>query len=178
MLEMFTGFDAIVIGVVIVSAIMAFARGFLRELATLGAFIAALAAAYYARVFLKNAVVGLLPENVHPLAADAILVITAFVIVYVTVAWFGQHLSKNIHGGEGIGLFDHIAGLVFGIARGGVALVFFVVLLNLALADDRVPPFIQKSFAYPYLKGVASLVTGEAREAAAVPQTAEPQPPG
>ncbi len=177
MLEMFTGFDAIVVGVIVVSAIMAFARGFLRELATLGAFIAALAAAYYARVFLHSAVEGLLPDNVHPLAADAILVITAFVIVYVTVAWFGQHLSKNIHGGDGIGLFDHIAGLVFGIARGTVALVFFIVLLNLALADDRVPPFIQKSFSYPYLKSVASIVTGEAREAAAIPAATEPPAP-
>ncbi len=178
MLEMFTGFDAIVLGVIVVSAIMAFARGFLRELATLGAFIAALAAAYYARVFLHSTVAGLLPATVHPLAADAILVITAFLIVYVTVAWFGQHLSKNIHGGDGIGLFDHIAGLVFGVARGGVALVFFVVLLNLALAADRVPPFIQESFSYPYLKGAASLVTGEAREAVSPPARTLPAPPG
>lgn len=178
MLDLFTGFDAIVGGVVIVSAIMAFARGFLRELATLGAFIAALAAAYYARVLLRDGVSGLLPDNVHPLAADAILVISAFLIVYVTVAWIGQHLSKNIHGGEGIGLFDHIAGLVFGIARGAVALVFFVVLLNLALADDRVPPFIQKSFTYPYLKGVATAVAGEAREAVALPDSAGPPAPG
>ena len=46
MLESITAFDAIAVAVIVISAIMAFARGFLREIATLGSFIAALAAAF------------------------------------------------------------------------------------------------------------------------------------
>jgi membrane protein required for colicin V production len=144
---------------------MAFARGFLRELATLGAFIGALAAAYYARKFLTGWVAGLLPPDSHPLAPDIILVVTAFLIVYVIVAFLGQALSKSIMTNGDIGLFDHIAGLVFGVIRGGVALVFFAVLLSVGLEEERVPPFIQDSFSYPILAGAADAVTGEAREA-------------
>jgi membrane protein required for colicin V production len=164
MLENISAFDGIALGVILVSALMAFARGFLRELATLGAFIGALAAAYYARKFLTGWVAGLLPPDSHPLAPDIILVVTAFLIVYVIVAFLGQALSKSIMTNGDIGLFDHIAGLVFGVIRGGVALVFFAVLLSVGLEEERVPPFIQDSFSYPILAGAADAVTGEARE--------------
>lgn len=165
MLENISAFDGIALGVVVISAIMAFARGFLRELATLGAFIGALAAAYYARKFLNGVVAGLLPEGTHPLAPDIILVVVAFLIVYVIVAWMGQSLSKSIMTNGDIGLFDHIAGLVFGVIRGLIALVFFAVLLSVGLEDERVPPFIQDSASYPLLAAAADAVTGEAREA-------------
>ncbi|MDP3460285.1 MAG: CvpA family protein [Hyphomonas sp.] len=164
MLENISAFDGIALGVIVISALMAFARGFLRELATLGAFIGALAAAYYARKFLHGTVADLLPAGSHPLAPDIILVVTAFLIVYVIVAWLGQSLSKSIMTNGDIGLFDHIAGLVFGVIRGGVALVFFAVLLSVGLEDDRVPPFIQDSLSYPILASAANAVTGEARE--------------
>ncbi len=164
MLESISAFDGIVAAVIAVSAIMAFARGFLRELATLGAFIGALAAAYYARKFLSAPVAGLLPEGTHPLAPDIILVVTAFLIVYVIVAWFGQSLSKSIMTDGDIGMFDHIAGLFFGIFRGAVALAFFAVLLNVAVDHDRVPPFITESFSYPHLERLADRITGEAEE--------------
>ena len=63
MMEALTAFDAVAILLVILSTLMALARGFLRELATLGAFIAALAAAYYARAFLRQPLADLLPEG-------------------------------------------------------------------------------------------------------------------
>ena len=164
MLENISAFDGIALAVILISALMAFARGFLRELATLGAFIGALAAAYYARKFFHGEVANLLPAGSHPLAPDIILVVTAFLIVYVIVAWLGQSLSKSIMTNGDIGLFDHIAGLVFGVIRGGVALVFFAVLLSVGLEEERVPPFIQDSLSYPILARAADAVTGEARE--------------
>ena len=79
-----------------------------------------------------------------------------------THAWFGQRLSKNIQGAEGIGLFDHFAGLAFGVARGAIALVFFVVLLHLALDESRIPGFIQNAACYPLLSSVADYVNENA----------------
>ena len=164
MLENISAFDGIALGIIVISAIMAFARGFLRELATLGAFIGALAAAYYARKFMHGTVAGLLPEGSHPLAPDIILVVSAFLIVYIIVAWLGHGLSKSIMTNGDIGMFDHIAGLIFGIIRGGVALVFFAVLLNAGFKVSQVPPFIQNSLSYPILASAADAVTGEASE--------------
>jgi membrane protein required for colicin V production len=132
MLETFTAFDGIALAVLLISAVMGFARGFLRELATLGAFIGALAAAFFARRYLRDDVASLLPEGTSPFAADLILIAVAFIIVYIAVAWFGQNLSRNIQGADGIGMFDRFAGVLFGFVRGGIALVFF---------DDDRPEF-------------------------------------
>lgn len=162
MLESITAFDGIAVAVVAISAIMGFARGFLRELATLGAFIGALAAAYYARAFFHDDLAALLPADVPTWTADLILVVAAFGIIYVLIAWLGQRLSKNIHGADGIGMFDHFAGAVFGVLRGFVALVFFVVILGLVLEENRIPSFIQNGLTYPALREVADYVNIEA----------------
>ncbi|MCA8901670.1 MAG: CvpA family protein [Hyphomonas sp.] len=162
MLESITAFDGIALAVVLISSIMGFARGFLRELATLASFIGALAAAYYARAFFHDDLTALLPPDLAPWTADLILVVAAFIVVYVLVAWLGQRLSKNIQGADGIGMFDHVAGAVFGVLRGFVALVFFVVLLGLVLEESRVPGFIQNGMSYPYLRKIADGVNLEA----------------
>ncbi|MEZ5998930.1 MAG: CvpA family protein [Hyphomonas sp.] len=162
MLESITAFDGIAVAIVIISGIMGFARGFLRELATLSAFIGALAAAYYARAFFHDDLAALLPPDLAPWTADLILVVAAFVVVYVLVAWLGQRVSKNIQGADGIGMFDHVAGAVFGVLRGFVALVFFVVLLGLVLEENRIPGFIQNGMTYPPLRKMADYVNIEA----------------
>lgn len=166
MLDAFTVFDAIALGVVLVSAIMAFARGFMREIATLGAFIAAAAAAYFTQKLLLDDIKAVLPDSAPDWAPHATLVIVSFLIVYVIVAWFGQRLSKNIHGLEGIGMIDHVAGLVFGAARGAVALVFFVLILDLGMEENKVPAFIQDAEVYPHLRYAARLVTAGGEKAA------------
>ena len=174
MLESITAFDAIAVAVIVISAIMAFARGFLREIATLGSFIAALASVFYARRFFADGVRTLVPEGVDPLLGDLALVVVAFIIVYVLVAWFGQRLSKNIQGADGIGMFDHFAGLFFGIARGAIALVFFAVLLNLALDESRIPDFIRNSMTYPPLAEMANYVNDNASKVGKDVQAALP----
>ena len=102
------------------------------------------------------------------------LIVSAFVGAYVLVAWFGQRLSKSIQGADGIGMFDHFAGLAFGVARGFVALVFFVVLLHLALDENRVPGFIQNAACYPVLSNVADYVNENATKVGREVQTALP----
>ena len=165
MTEALTPFDAIAIVLILISALMAVARGFMRELATLGAFIAALAAAYYARLLLRDKIVPYLPAQWRDgssefarYAPDLILVVFFFILVYAIVAWAGSRLGRNIQGRAGVGLFDRLAGLVFGAARGFIAMVFFVVLLNQLLAKDRTPEWITQSFTYPYFADVSDYI--------------------
>jgi membrane protein required for colicin V production len=165
MLDSFAALDAIALAVLILSAIMGFSRGFLRELATVGALFAALTAAYFARRYFHDDVVALLPEGMQTYWANIILIGVAFVVVYVAVAWFGQHLSKSIRGMEGISMPDRLAGIIFGLARGFIALLFFIVLIGIALTDDRVPRMIGNSMTYKVLKPWADSVRGEAEAA-------------
>ncbi|MGH1422634.1 MAG: CvpA family protein [Hyphomonas sp.] len=177
MLESITPFDLIAVAIIIISAIMAFARGFLRELATLGAFIGATAAATLAVKFFRDDVVTFLPPNTNPQVITMALILVAFVVVYVIVAWFGQRLSKNIQGLDGIGMLDRLAGLVFGAARGVIALVFFLVLVNIFLEEERIPGYIQDGFTYPILREMSQYVNTNANKVAADVQPGLPTDP-
>ncbi|MEL7451779.1 MAG: CvpA family protein [Pseudomonadota bacterium] len=158
----FTAFDGAALAIVLVSALMALSRGFMRELATLGAFIAALAAAYYARLGLRDRVAEVLPEEAASWAADLIVVAGAFGIVYIAVSWLGGRVSSTIQGLEGVSIVDRLAGLLFGAARGVVAMVFFTVLLNNGVATDKVPSWIAEAATYPYFEQAASAVNANA----------------
>ncbi|WP_233356003.1 CvpA family protein [Henriciella aquimarina] len=164
MMDALTAFDAIVIVLLIISTLMALARGFMRELATLGAFIAALAAAYYARLFLRDAVSSIMPGDSPDWLPDLILFLGFFLLVYVIVAWFGANLSKSIQGAEGVSVFDRVAGAAFGFFRGAVVLIFFVFLMRMALDQDRIPEWIRNAQTYPLLEEGAAYVERHAPE--------------
>ncbi len=162
MTDALTAFDAVAIAIIILSALMALARGFLRELATLGAFIAALAAAYYARIYLRDGVAGMLPDDGPDWLADLLIIAFVFVGTYAVVTWWGHRLSRNIQGVEGVGLIDRLAGLIFGIARGAVAVVLFVYLLQLLLEEDRIPEWISQARTYPHFEAAADYMNENA----------------
>ena len=166
MMEALTAFDAVAIVIVIISTLMALARGFMRELATLGAFIAAIAAAFFARKFFVTHLDNLLPADSPAWLPDAIIFVVVFLFVYVAVAWFGANLSKTIQGVDGIGLLDRVAGGLFGFARGGVVLIFFVYLLNLGLKQDQIPEFVTQARTYPLISAGANYLGERAPELA------------
>ncbi|MEO0465601.1 MAG: CvpA family protein [Pseudomonadota bacterium] len=179
MTEALTAFDAVAITLVILSALMALARGFVRELATLGAFICALAAAYLARSVLRDPVSALFSEGSADWLPDVTIMVIVFIAVYALVAWLGQRLSRTIQGVEGIGLIDRLSGLIFGIARGGVAVVFFVYLVQLGMDQDRIPTWIADARTYPFFASAADYVNENAPRIAedmreALPETPEP----
>ncbi|MEL7482142.1 MAG: CvpA family protein [Pseudomonadota bacterium] len=174
--SLFSWFDAIAVGVILLSALMALSRGFMRELATLGAFIAALAAAFYARLYLRGHLASVLPDASPAWSADAIIVVTAFLIVYILVRWLGSRLSRNIQGAEGVTMVDRMAGFIFGAARGVIATVFFVLLLNVSLPENRIPDWIVSGASYPTFQTAASLLSAGAPRLADELQDNLPEP--
>lgn len=157
-----TLFDAAALAVVLISALMAVSRGFMRELATLGAFVAAVAAAYYARIAFRETIASSLPDNLPNWTADALIIGVIFLLVYIIAAWAGQKLSKSVNGPEGLGFIDRVAGMIFGVARGLVALVFFVMLINMTLKPEQVPSQIADAKVFPVLHGAASYISSNA----------------
>ena len=166
MMEALTAFDAVSIVIVIVSTLMALARGFMRELATLGAFIAAIAAAFFANRYLAEPLQAYLPGAAPEWTSTAMLFIGTFLIIYVIVAWFGANLSRSIQGPDGISLLDRSAGGLFGFARGGIVLVFFVYLLNVAMDKDQIPEFVSQARTYPIILAGADYLDERAPELA------------
>jgi len=157
----FTLFDVISLVVILMSALMALSRGFMRELATMAALIAAIAAAFFGRNLLSSRVAELLPPETAAWVADLVVVAGAFLVVYVIARFLGGRATRLIQGAEGVSIVDRLAGFVFGAARGGAALVFLAWLMITIVPSDRVPEFISESASYPiFEQAAAGLNTG------------------
>ena len=151
-----TEFDALAIALIILSALMGLARGFIRELATLAAFIAAVAGAYYARATFGETASAWTPGSLPAWSGQVVLALVVFVIVYAIGAWIGTNLAKTVRGLEGVGAVDRAAGLAFGGARAVVVLVFTAFVAIQAVPEGRMPEWIDRSRLFPYFSAWAS----------------------
>lgn len=88
----------------------------------------------------------------------AILVVVGFIAAYSLAAFLGGRLNKLIHASPEIGVLDRIAGAVFGVFRGALAAILFVLLMQQVLPDNATPADIAKARVYPYLSGAAGWI--------------------
>jgi len=167
MIDALTVFDAIVLAIVVLSALVALSRGFMSELATLSALFFASIAAYLGRIYFKDIIAGFLPENTAAYIADLTVIALAFIIVYVIVRMLMGRFTNLIQGPDGISTIDRLAGLLFGIIR-GLAVPFLTAWLIInVIPSEAVPPFISESATYPYFERGASMLN------ASIPDVAE-----
>lgn len=122
-----TAFDFIVIGIVGLSTLFAFARGFVRVVISLAAWVVALVAAWqYA-----EAVAAMLPLLAGSPRARYI---AAFVLIVVVVLIFGALLGwllSRLVRAVGLGFVDRTLGAVLGLARGMLIVVVGVLIAGL-----------------------------------------------
>jgi len=160
----FTIFDFIFIGVVILSAIMSTGRGLVREAASVVSFIAGFIVAGYTQTLLSEPLRSVLPSNWNPVVAPAICVILGFLAAYTLAAWLGGRVSKLLHSSPEIGVLDRLAGAAFGVVRGTLAGVLFVLLMQQVLPKEGRPEEIVRAQTYSYLdtaaEGIRNLVPG------------------
>lgn len=146
---MFTLFDAIVALLMIFSGLMAFARGFIREVASMAAFAVAIVAAFFAYFYLGPIAAEFTPESWSHWIADGIVVLLAFLVVYIFAAWLGRKFSKFVHATTDISMIDRLAGLAFGIARAWFVVVLILLVIHLLLGEVEMP-WIVDSYSYPH----------------------------
>jgi len=117
-----TAFDFVVFGVVVLSTLFGFARGFMRVVVSL----AALVFAFMLAIHLSTPLGNMLPEfggspAARYVAAFAVIVI-AVLIVGAIVGWLLYRLVRAI----GLGFLDRLLGAVVGVARGVLIVVIGV----------------------------------------------------
>jgi membrane protein required for colicin V production len=118
------GFDIAVLVVVVLSTLLAFARGVVRELIALASWVAALVLA----LALGGEVASMLPVlETSPAARYILAAGLVFIGVLVAGAAIAHLLTKAVRA-VGLGFLDRLLGAVFGIAR-GVAIVLLFVLV-------------------------------------------------
>jgi len=152
------GFDTAVGILVIVAVVMGFKAGFLRSIATILGYLAAMPIAVAIAPLISA-----LPTNQFdpPWAQNSLLF---FAVLVVTGAVLGTLLRVAV--GETIGpnisVADRLVGSLFGAARIGLVAVTLVVIFDRLIPVDRQPPFLNGSHLRPILstagqKGLKSL---------------------
>jgi membrane protein required for colicin V production len=151
-------FDVIILAVIVVSAVMSLGRGLIREAFSVISFIIGGLAAYYCMVFFEKPLASIIPKSWPSVTPSAILVVIGFLAAYSLAAFLGGRLSKLIHSSPEIGVIDRIAGALFGVVRGILAAILFVLLMQQVLPDNATPSFVAKAQSYKYLNGAASWI--------------------
>lgn len=147
-----TAFDFAVLGVIILSGVFAFWRGFVREALSIAAWILAAAAAYYAYPYALPIAERFLPNGaVANVATGSAAFILALMILHVIANALASRV-KHSH----LSPIDRTFGLLFGLARG----LILVCLAYIALAwmwpagEDR-PHWFAASRTLPFLEAGA-----------------------
>jgi membrane protein required for colicin V production len=141
-----TQFDWIAIAILAVSGLIGFARGALRELVTIIAFVLAVAIALFALRF-----TGPLARHwLHPSwVGNVAALLAGFLVSYIAIRIVGAGLTRRIHDVGALGTIDRVAGVGIGLIRGFVILGVFQMVFSAATPRERMPQWISHAAFYP-----------------------------
>jgi membrane protein required for colicin V production len=110
----FTGFDIVVLLVIIISLLMAASRGLFRELISIAALVMGAVAGLFAYGRFRFEARDLISPN---WLADGALALGTFAIIYMIMVFLFSGMVKNLRG-KSVGFLDRLMGAAFGVARG------------------------------------------------------------
>lgn len=154
--------DLAILGVLLISGLLALVRGFVRELLHILAWIGAAVIAVKAFPLAEPLTAQYLqPPLLADLAAGAgLFVVSLIVLIFV----FGT-IARRVRESE-IGWIDRLLGFVFGVVRGVLvlALAYMVLLQFLPPEESEQPTWLTASRGLPYVKTSATYLTKVAPE--------------
>jgi len=158
--------DIGVAAVLLLSALLAFSRGFVRESLAVAGWVGAGFAALYLYAPLNPLVRTYVPIT---LAADAITVAGVFIVTLILISILSHRIAVTVRE-SAIGALDRSLGFVFGLARGAVIVVVAYMLLTWLIPAANHPEVIRDARVTPWVKRGADVLiklvpeTSEARE--------------
>ena len=164
-------FDLAVIGIVAISTLIAFARGFVREFLSVSAFVAAALAALWASPAIVPSVRGFIQPD---WLAFLVVVVGVFLTVFVGVTMITHSLTSLLHNSDNVGFFDRVLGLGFGAARGVLLAALFVILYSAAFAAPSA--WMVNGASYPLVARTAQALQSLAPASAPIAANPVPDP--
>jgi membrane protein required for colicin V production len=149
--------DLAVVGIVVLSAIFAFARGFVREALSIVAWVGAAAITLYGFSWAY--------AKIEPLVHDRLLsqIITGlglFVASLVVLTILTGFVARLVHA-SGLTPIDRTLGFIFGLARGVLLVCLAYLLLDMMLPQQSERPlWIREAKSGPYLHEGADALKG------------------
>jgi membrane protein required for colicin V production len=145
------GLDLAVGIVLLISALLAFMRGFVHEVLSIGAWVGALMAAIYGTAMAQP-----ISHDIIPIAwaADAVAAIVIFLVALFTLSIATNALAKTIQA-SALSNLDRTLGFVFGIARAMVILGAGFLFMNWLMDVQDRPHWIAEAKTLPLIEMTA-----------------------
>lgn len=151
-----TVLDGLLIAIMLVSAILAMIRGFVREVLSIVSWVVAAFAAYklyglvlpYIEPYIPNQYIAL------AVAAGAVFLITLIIVSYITMRFSDFILDSRI------GALDRTVGFVFGAVRGFLLVVVAMLFFNWFVPEPQQPVWIAGAKSKPILNSVGQELVG------------------
>jgi membrane protein required for colicin V production len=142
-----TGFDGIVLGVALFSAVLAMVRGFSREVLSVVSWLGSAYAAYklypYGVPYAKN----FIQEEKFAIIASAAVI---FLIALIVISFITMRIADMIIDSR-IGALDRTLGFIFGAARGILIVVVAVQFFNEWVPPEKHPAWVANAKSKPFL---------------------------
>ncbi len=149
--------DLIVLAVLVVSAAMAFLRGFVEEVLGVGAWIGAALAGLALQPTVRPLLGGIDP----PWLADALAVAGVFLGVLVVLKIVIAIVARRVQD-SALGSTDRALGLLFGLVRGAFLLVVAYILAGMVLPGvDKWPAVVRDARSLPLVASGADWVVAK-----------------
>jgi membrane protein required for colicin V production len=146
--------DLGVLGVIALSAVFAFARGFVREALSIVAWVGAALITLYG----FNHVYGLTIRFVTtPLLANLVAGAGLFVVSLILLTIMTGYVARFVHS-TSLSPIDRTLGLVFGLARGAALVSLAYLALDVSLPPNDRPGWIRQAKSEPFLAQGADLL--------------------
>lgn len=146
--------DFILIGIMLVSGILALARGFTREVLSLLAWGAAAVAAYFA-IQQKQLLDLVMPYVDKPVLAQIAVGAVAFIIVLIIVSILSVKISDRVVD-SAVGAFDRTLGFLYGLARGLVLVSIAYLFYGWLQPPENQEDWIRNAQSLPLIQGVSN----------------------
>lgn len=152
--------DVAVVLILLLSAILAFVRGFVRELFSVVGWAGAALAVYFglplARPFARDYISD---PRIADIAAGAVIFLVVLVIVMIISAIVSPKVRESR-----VRTLDGTLGLMFGLVRGAVLVLLAYILLTTVYPEKTAPSWIKNALTKPYLESGADYVKALAPE--------------
>ncbi len=148
--------DIAVLGVIALSAVFAFARGLVREILSIVAWVGAALITLYG----FNYGYGLVSRFVStPLLADLVAGAGLFVAGLILLTIITGYLARLVYS-TSLSPIDRTLGLVFGLMRGAVLVSLAYLVLDVSLPPNDRPSWIRQAKSEPFLAQGADMLRG------------------
>lgn len=153
-----TYFDMAVIGIMSLSCLFAFFRGFVKEVLSLGAWIGAGIITLY---YFRDVAELIKPHVKNEMVAGGLATLSLYVTLLLVFSVFNSLIVRVMKEGSEVGILDNTLGLVFGAFRGAFIISLGYFMMMTMITEENAPDWLKDAHTRKYAERGA-IILGKA----------------